>query len=58
VYPFIQLKVNGVEIRTSILFSPSNRLKSQKHPMDQKAVARDFGNKLTFLAGIDVQQAL
>jgi len=30
----------------------------QKHAMDQKAVARDFGDKLSFLVGIDVQQAL
>jgi uroporphyrinogen decarboxylase len=30
----------------------------QKHTMDEAAVARDFGDKLTFLVGFDVQQTL
>ncbi|MBN1582546.1 MAG: hypothetical protein JXA89_17690 [Anaerolineae bacterium] len=30
----------------------------QKHTMDEVAVARKFGDKLTFLAGIDVQHVL
>lgn len=30
----------------------------QKHTMDQVAVARDFGDRLAFLAGFDVQQTL
>jgi uroporphyrinogen decarboxylase len=30
----------------------------QKHTMDERAVARDFGDRLTFLAGFDVQHTL
>ncbi len=30
----------------------------QKHTMDEQAVARQFGNRLTFLSGFDVQQLL
>ena len=30
----------------------------QKHTMEEAAVAREFGDKLTFLAGIDVQHVL
>ena len=30
----------------------------QKHTMDELSVARDFGDRLTFLAGIDVQHTL
>lgn len=30
----------------------------QKHTMDEKAVAAEFGDRLTFLAGIDVQHTL
>jgi uroporphyrinogen-III decarboxylase len=30
----------------------------QKHTMDEIAVAREFGDKITFLAGIDVQHTL
>ena len=30
----------------------------QKGTMDERSVAREFGNKLTFLAGIDVQHVL
>ncbi|HNT76597.1 MAG TPA: uroporphyrinogen decarboxylase family protein [Anaerolineae bacterium] len=30
----------------------------QKHTMDEVAVAREFGDRLTFLAGIDVQHVL
>jgi uroporphyrinogen decarboxylase len=30
----------------------------QKHTMDEAAVAREFGDRLTFLAGIDVQHTL
>lgn len=30
----------------------------QKHTMDEKAVASEFGDRLTFLAGIDVQHVL
>lgn len=30
----------------------------QKHTMDEQAVAKDYGDRLTFLAGIDVQHTL
>ena len=30
----------------------------QKHTMDEKAVAREFGDKMTFLVGFDVQHML
>ncbi len=30
----------------------------QKHTMDEKAIARQFGGRITFLAGIDVQHTL
>jgi uroporphyrinogen decarboxylase len=30
----------------------------QKHTMDEQAVAREFGDQITFLAGIDVQHTL
>ena len=30
----------------------------QKHTMDEKAIAAQFGDKITFLAGIDVQHTL
>ena len=30
----------------------------QKHTMDEQAVAKEFGDRLTFLAGIDVQHVL
>ena len=30
----------------------------QKHTMDEMSVAREFGDRMTFLAGIDVQHTL
>jgi uroporphyrinogen-III decarboxylase len=30
----------------------------QKHTMDEKAIAAEFGERLSFLAGFDVQQTL